>query len=214
MNKLLIYGAAYFDLLKLIDAINEGKPTWEIIGFIDDTLEKQGKEYWDIPVVGGREKLKDYKGMNDVYVFNNISGHWGKNRTIAALLDEHHCKVPNLIHPAVDMNYVSIGRGCILPDGCIVGSNSRVKDFVTVRLGSIISHDVTIESHVFIGPGVTIGSEAVIEEGAFIGAGATIMLKRRIGHGALIGAASLINKDVAENRTVAGVPAKELNREM
>ena len=129
---------------------------------------------------------------------------------IAGLLEEHHCKIPNLVHPAIDLNYVTIGKGCILPEGCVVGGNTRIGDFVTVRLGSIISHDVTIQSHTFIGPGVTIGGDTIIEEGAFVGAGATVMLKRRVGAGATIGAGSLVNKDVEAASVVAGVPAKIL----
>ena len=38
VKKLVIYGAAFANIIKLIDAINSQKPTWEIVGFIDDEL--------------------------------------------------------------------------------------------------------------------------------------------------------------------------------
>lgn len=212
MNKLVIYGASYFDLLKLINAINLDKPTWDVIGFLDDTPEKQAESFWDIPVLGGRENLEVLNKSNDVYIFNNVCGHYKRSEKVAGLLDEYHCRIPNLIHPAIDMHYVNIGRGCILPEGCIVGSNARIGDFLSARLGAVISHDVTIGDHCFVGPGVTIGSAVYLEKGVFIGAGATIMLERHIGKGAVIGAGSLVHCDVSAGKTVAGVPAKELKK--
>ena len=43
-------------------------------------------------------------------------------------------------------------------------------------------------------------------------AGATIMPFVKIGDGATVGAGALVNKDVPAGATVAGVPAKELQR--
>jgi hypothetical protein len=37
MKKIVIYGAAYFDVVKLIDAINRVSPAWTLLGFLDDT---------------------------------------------------------------------------------------------------------------------------------------------------------------------------------
>ena len=44
----------------------------------------------------------------------------------------------------------------------------------------------------------------------FVGAGATILPGVSLGNGAVIGAGSTVTKDVADETTVAGVPARVL----
>lgn len=207
MKKLIIYGASYFDLIKLIDAINRKEPTWKLLGFLDDTLEKQGTSYFGFPVLGGQDILTE-RIAEGCSVFNNVCGHWTRNEKVAERLKSHQCQLANLIHPDVDLNYVKMGKSIILPHGCLVGSGTIIGNFVSARLGVLISHDVLIEDHVFIGPGVTIGSEAKLRKGSFIGAGATIMLGRKVGEGAVVGAGAVVTKDVPAFSKVAGVPAK------
>lgn len=206
MKKLVIFGAAFFDLIKLVDAINRENPTWQILGFLDDTKELQGKAFFNYPVLGGREMIEELVN-EDTYFFNNVSGHWSRSKLVADMLDSYGCQIATLIHPNIDINYVEIERGCILPEGCVVGGNTTLGSFVTVRLRSLLSHDVEVGDHVFIGPGVTIGGKAILKKGCFIGAGATVMLERTIGEGSVVGAGAVVTKDVPDGVTVAGVPA-------
>jgi sugar O-acyltransferase (sialic acid O-acetyltransferase NeuD family) len=211
MKPLIIYGASYFDLIKLIDAINSQQPTWQLRGFLDDTPEKQRVSYLGIPVLGGRDLLPKLV-EEGCYFFNNVCGSWQRSESIAGLLCQHDCNLARLVHPSIDLNYVELGEGALLADGVIVGSQTKIGDFLTTRLGSVISHDVIIEDHVFIGPGVVIGSGVRIQKGAFIGAGATVMLERTVGTGSLVGAGAVVSKDVPDFVSVAGVPAREIGK--
>lgn len=212
MKKLIVYGAAYRDLVKLVAAINRTAPTWELIGFIDDTDDLQGKSFFGHPVLGTRELIPGLAKDEDVYFYNNVHGHWTKTRLIADLLDSHGCRIADLIHPSIDMNYVEIGRGCYLPEGCLVGSNTRIGEFLAARIHSVISHDVTVEDYVFIGPGAVIGGHATLERGCLIGAGAIVMKMRTVGAGSVVGAGAVVTKDVPPETTVVGNPARELTK--
>ena len=82
--------------------------------------------------------------------------------------------------------------------------------------GVVIGETCEIESEVSIFQGVTLGGKGFesgkrhpnIKKGASIFAASTILGDITIGEGAIVAAGSLVLKDVPENTTVAGVPAK------
>jgi sugar O-acyltransferase (sialic acid O-acetyltransferase NeuD family) len=208
MKKLIIYGASFPDVIKLVDAINRVNPAWQVLGYLDDNTEVHGSVLMGYPVLGGRELVCRYAGADDTFFFVNISSHWTRAKAVADALDAEGCKMATLVHPAVDMNYVRIGRGCIIPEGCVIGGNVTIGDFVFVRLKSLISHDVIVEDFSFIGAGVNISSHAILKAGCYLGSGATIMRKRIVGESSIVGAGAVVTKDVPPCVTVTGVPAR------
>lgn len=208
MKKILIYGASFFDVVKLIGAINRVSPTWNVLGFLDDTPGARGKVIHGFPVLGGRELLPEYAGKEGVFFFNNINASRTARRKVGELLSGQGCRMASLVHPGVDLAYVQLGVGCIIPEGCVIGANVRIGDHVTVRYGCVISHDVTIGDDVLLGPGVTVGGRATIKQGSEIGAGATVMLEKTVGEFSTVGAGAVVARDVEPGVTVAGIPAR------
>lgn len=210
MKQILIYGAGFFDVMKLLEAINRSRPTWTILGFLDDTPELQGRSIHGYPVLGGRDLLPEYADRQDVYVFNNVNGSRAGARHVADLLKSYDCRIPNLIHPSIDLNYVQLGFGCIIPEGCVLGADVTMGDFVTLRYGCVISHEVTIGDFVLLGPGATVGSRVCLKNGSLIGAGATVLVGNTVGEFGIVGGGAVVTAPVAPGATVAGVPAKEI----
>lgn len=121
--------------------------------------------------------------------------------------------------------------------GCEIGDESMIGAFVEIQKGvkigkrcrvqshSFVCEGVTIEDDVFIGHGVifindkrpTVANaikktykleKVVVKKGSAIGSGAIIMAGVTIGKNALIGAGAVVTKDVLDNTTVFGVPAR------
>jgi acetyltransferase-like isoleucine patch superfamily enzyme len=137
-------------------------------------------------------------------------------------------------------NFVNL-YGCEIGDGTKIGSFVEIQKGVRVgRNCKVSSHTficegVTIEDEVFIGHGVnfindkypratgeggTLQTEAdwsvlptVIRRGASIGTGATILGNLEIGEHAIVGAGALVTKSVPPGATVAGNPAKILEKQ-
>jgi len=101
----------------------------------------------------------------------------------------------NLINAGVSTDYeVNIGNHCILLGNTLVGTSSKIGDFVQIGAGSSIGSEVVIEDDVFIGAGVTIVSGVTIHKNARIGAG------------------SVIVSNVEKNATMFGNPAQKIEK--
>jgi len=209
MRPLVILGASHFTFLKLLEAINRRAATWELLGFLDDGPDHQGRTYHGVPVLGGSQELVRLH-REGAWIFSNVVGHWSRAQLVAERLASHGCRVPNLIHPGIDMGHVEIGVGCTLSEACVVGAFSKLGNYVTVRLHSTLSHDVQVEDFVMVGPGVTVAGKATLKKAAFIGAGATILPGVTVGEYATVGAGAVVTLDVPAHATVVGVPAKVL----
>ena len=119
------------------------------------------------------------------------------------------------IFPPFFTNYggaIQLGKNVFINHACSI-----------LDLGGII-----IEDEVMIGPRVNLTSEnhptdpatrksligktVTIKKNAWIGAGATILPGVTIGENAVVAAGAVVNKDVAANTVVGGVPAKFIKK--
>ncbi|WP_236034897.1 NeuD/PglB/VioB family sugar acetyltransferase [Alkalihalobacterium elongatum] len=208
MKNLYLLGAHFFEIVKLIDAINSETPTWKIAGFLEDRKNPHKEIINNYPYLGPTSNISKIPKDENNYFINNSD----EMKVYSQLLLRENCNIPNLIHPTIEMKYVEIGKGCIIPKGCIVGSNTKLGNFVTARYNSLISHDVTVEDNVVIAPGAKVVGRAILKRNCFIGAGATVLNEVTVGEGAVVGAGAVVTKDVPPGVVVVGVPASIIKK--
>jgi serine O-acetyltransferase len=101
---------------------------------------------------------------------------------------------------------------------CIIGRGAEFGPrFVLIHSNGIVingsvrgGHDVKIEHQVTIG--AERGDSPVLGDDLFIGAGAKIIGAVKVGSGVRVGANAVIVKDVPDNVTAVGVPARYIQR--
>lgn len=101
-----------------------------------------------------------------------------------------------------------VSEGAQVMAGAIVQPSASIGENAIVNTGAIIEHDCFISAHSHISPGAVLGGEVFVGECSHIGLGAKVLQGIRIGNNVTVGAGAVVTKDIDDNRTVMGVPAK------
>lgn len=211
MKKIAILGTGGFarELTTLIQDINAFSPTYDIIGFVDGSLPKDTLVN-GYPVIGNDDEI------------NNVSEELGLvlafgdpklKKRVKTKFTNPLLFFPPLIHPSVmigDRRFVEIGEGCIICAGCILTTNIRIKDFVTLNLQCTVGHDTTINEYSSFMPTCNISGEVNVGEGVYCGTGVKIINLTSIGDYTIVGAGAVIAKSLPARCTAVGVPAKPI----
>lgn len=213
MENLLIYGCGYPSMPSMIKYWNTKKAQqWYVAGYIDDMKFGKLDEYFGYPIVGNEELIPEMvkKGY---YFFNNVASSPDNMEIVANKLSKYNANLCTLIFPEapnLDYETVHVGKGsCIFP-GVFVGTYVHIGKNVIIRQKANISHDTTIGDLCFIAPGVGIMGNCIIGKKTFIGAKALIRNGISIGHNCVIGMGAVVTKDVPDNTTVIGNPARPI----
>jgi sugar O-acyltransferase (sialic acid O-acetyltransferase NeuD family) len=207
-TELVIIGATNPETIRLIEQINDVKPTWHILGFVDDDPAKAHTTVSGFPVLGPLELLgTDLRG---VHVANNIASSPAVRHKVVERLAGYGAVPVTLVHPSVDIRRVEIGEGTVIYEGNVISPCVEIGKHCIITFHNVIAHDSCLGDFVAVAPGCVITGRTVIEEGVYIGAGATILPRTRIGAWSKVGAGSVVMKDVPARYTVFGNPARML----
>jgi len=191
----------------VLDVINRDR-NYELVGFIDNTPELQGKTVAGKPVLGATDNLDSLDILADcVHLAIGDNAARGK---LFQILRSRKIPVATLIHPtAVISSAAEIGEGCFIGPQAVVNTGTVIADAVIINSAAIIEHDNNIGFAVHMAPGVKTSGRVRVDEFAFVGVGSTILPDTHIGSGAMIGAGSTVVKDVSPKTTVIGYAAKK-----
>src|SRR5215216_7238773 len=116
--------------------------------------------------------------------------------------------------------FVEVQRGAIIGANCKIQSHAFICDGVEIGDKVFVGHGVLFINDKY--PRATNAEgeletetdwslqRTVVEEGASLGSGAVILGGVRIGKQAVVGAGAVVTRDVEEEQTVAGSPARPL----
>lgn len=205
-KKIIIFGAGGHcrTVLSLIDSSRS-----EVTGIADQTAETLGEK------IGAYEIKYTWDSAADLFthIASKAAIAIGDNQLRKSLYNHLYgigFRMPTLVHNTAQVSdFVSIGEGCQVCMGVLIGPFVKIGSNCIIYTGSIVDHETQIDNHAFIAPGCRIAGRVHIGAGAFIGIGATICEKITIGDNAVVGAGAVVVDHVAPNSTVSGVPARK-----
>lgn len=209
-KKLLIFpfGGNGKEALISILAINEMRPEWEVVGFIDDNRSLHGKEYAGVKVLGGRELLQEYPDVFVLAVPGSPTGYLRRKSIIESLAIEAS-RFATIIHPsAVRAPDAVIGYNSLLMPHVVVSCGVQLGNHSIVLPNTVIAHDTVVGDYCCIGSNVSVSGSVSVGSECYIGSGVKVRESVHIGDRSLIGLGSNVISDIPEGIVAVGNPAK------
>lgn len=107
---------------------------------------------------------------------------------------------------------VTIGEGCNILPGVHISNSVTIGKGSMIYYNSVITHDCVIGDFVEISPSVNVLGRVKIGSYTHLGANATILPNINVGENVIVGSGAVVTKDVPDNTTVLGVPARIVNK--
>lgn len=212
MKDLVLIGCGDFgrETAALVRRINGNsiEPQFNLLGYIDDDSELQGRYVEGAPVIGDIGWFKNCK--KPISTVCTISNYKTKKRVIERI-NNPNVEFATLIDPTVVFlsNY-KIGEGSIICANTIISVDVEVGRHNIIDLACTLGHDDVTGDYCSIMPGCNISGKVHLKEGVFLGTGSKIIQGYTVGENVIIGAGAVVNKDIPANCTAVGIPAKPL----
>ena len=150
--------------------------------------------------------------INKITINETVLISIGNNKTRKLISEKlNTINYGRAIHPNTTIDNTSIiQEGTVVMANVIINSSSNIGKHCIINTNSVIEHDCNIGDFVHVSPSATLCGNVTIGEGTHIGAGAIIIPNIKIGKWCVIGAGSVVIKDVPDNITMVGNPAKPI----
>ena len=208
MQNLWIYGTGgHFSVVRdLITSMGN----FNIFGYIDDDVNKEGSKLFGHKIIGGLQKFKNYyQNPACTNMFIAIGDNSIREKLVIELRDYNF---PVIIHPSAIIGHkVKIGCGTIVMPGAIVEAHAKIGKHCIINNCAIIGHGSTVKDFCHISGGAILNGQTFINKGTLIGTGACITQSAHIGKYCRIGAGSVITKSVSDGKFMFGNPARVIN---
>lgn len=191
------------------DTVSQQYPKASISFFDDEYPEKHINGIWD--VVGSIKDLIHHPGNYDCAII--AIGNNSIRRQKQQLCIDAGVNITSFIHPrAIVSPFANIGRGVVVLAGAVVNAFAVVGDACIINSNSVVEHDVKLAIGVHICPGANVAGGVEIGFETWVGIGSNVKQLVKIGNKVTIGAGATVIRDVTDDLTIVGSPAKPLMR--
>lgn len=203
MRILAILGAGGHGKVVADAAICSG---WEKVIFFDEGWPDL-KERSMAPVVGDTADF--WSGIGS---FGGVIIAIGNNTLrfkIIADLVKGNIAMATVIHPsAVVSAFSTVGEGSVVFANAVINPDCQIGRGAIINTAATVDHDCYLGDAVHLSPGVHLGGGVSVGHCSWIGIGTAVRHRIVIGERVTVGAGAAVVKNIPNDFTVMGVPAK------
>jgi sugar O-acyltransferase (sialic acid O-acetyltransferase NeuD family) len=212
LRSIVILGAGGNSLaiVDAIEAINAIRPTYRIVGILDDMPANQGRIVLGAKVIGTIDEAPKFSGCQFVNGISSVASF----RKIPEVIRRSGAalgRFETIVHPrATVASSAKVGAGTAILAGSVICPEASIGNHVIILQNTTVNHHTRVSDFTTLSAGITILGYIEIGANAFIGGGATLAPMVKVGDGALVGAGAVVIRDVPAGRVYAGNPAREI----
>lgn len=211
MKKIVIIGAGDFgkEVAWLIEEINDINPQYEILGYLDDAEGIIGKDVNGYKVLGPVSTLRKLVEKDEVFAVIAIQNGDRRLKIVNELPGYDGWET--VMHPSVHVAKNStIGKGCVVCAGTNISVNTSIGNHCIFNFSSTIGHDCLLGDYVSVMSGSCVCGHVQIKDNAYLATNCSILPGMRVGYHSKVGAGSVVLRNVKDEISVMGVPAKKV----
>ena len=207
MKDIVIVGASGCakEILFLLEENNKIEKEWNILGFIDCNKTRTDLKY---PVLGDDDWLMNQ--TKELAVVIAVGSPALKKKLYEIYSKSSYLYFPTIVSKHALVGTCTMGMGCIICNNCTLTVDVNLGDFVTVNIGTTICHESTIGDFTTLAPAVNVSGNVNIGKMCDIGVGSKIIQNITIGNKVVVGAGTVVIRDVDNECTVVGIPARKI----
>lgn len=186
--------------------INAQKPTWNIVGILDDDEgKKYSTHYREVEVLGVSGDIRKHISDNTFFLisFCSVKSFLYREEYIIHLKREYpRIHFANVIHPSACISpSARMGEGNFLANNVIVDAKATLGNHTIVLFNSVVSRFVTVGDYCFLSANVNIMGNVNIGNTNFLGVKSTIT--KNIKDHILVNSGALVQKHIESNSIVS-----------
>lgn len=195
MKNIVIIGAGDLgkEIVWLIEDINKAKPTYVILGFLDDDEEKTGKQFFGYSVLGTTAYLEELNKKIPLSAVIAI-----QDGTVRKKIVESHplfCSWESIIHPsAVIASSSKVGKGSVFFPQVTVSVDNSLGNFGLYYIHATICNDCRIGEYVSVMSNATVSEHVILGDTCFLAAGSCIYPHAAIAVGTSVAPAETVGR--------------------
>jgi UDP-perosamine 4-acetyltransferase len=191
---------------KVVIELMRAKGRYQIAGCT--ALSKSGSILDNVLILGTDDVLPALLSKGVRKAFIAIGDNLLRLRLLAKV-SEMGFELINVVSPnAVVSPSATLGRGIAIMAGAVINASAQIGNGAIINTNASVDHDCCIGDGVHIGPGSALAGNVVVGPESILGAGTTVIPSVRIGRRTIIGAGSVLIRDIPDEATAVGVPAR------
>lgn len=208
--ELIILGAGGAAAEAALVATRMRDPGWRLLGFADDKIQS-GTIVVGYPVLGSINSVLGARTGSPKCMFHIGIGSNDSRGMLALLGEQLGLVFATLVDPsAVIADSAILGDGSYVGPHAFIGPYARLGRHVLVNVHASVGHHAEIGDFSQLCPGARVSGKCRAGSHSFVGSNGVVAPGVVLGERAIVGASSLAVRDVPDNVTAVGVPAKVL----